>query len=320
MIQPPKRELVDLLYYTQTRLFTEKGKKYEFKDRKYLKEIYDCNAQVIVHKKAAQVGITMYALNRAVWLCQGKVTVIFTMPTAGAVSEFSQGRINPSLRKSQIQGKLEIDNVGIKQIGDSFLYLRGAWNEKQAISIPADFLIHDEINFSRPNIREMYAERLSASKLRYQMHISTPTIPNYGISEEWKETDKREWHVKCKCGHEQVLSLENIIDNEFRCVKCREVLDRTQGEWRKTGDGKIPGFHSSQLFANWLTAEDIVNKQKDYKFKADFHNFVLGEEYAGGEGIVRRVDIIACITKTGEVEGKATIGVDWGVVSCFVVR
>ena len=97
-IQNVTREDVDLLYFTQKHLCTEKGRVYEFADRGYLKDIYDCNARHIVVKKAAQMGITMYALNRAIWLCaRNKVAVIFTMPTATAVSDLSQGRMNPSV-------------------------------------------------------------------------------------------------------------------------------------------------------------------------------------------------------------------------------
>lgn len=317
----PPRALVDFLWWTRENLTNEKGAIYEFRQRAYLKDIYDCRAQRMVIKKAAQMGISAFAINKALWLADNQVvTVIFTMPTAGDVSNFSQTRINPSVYKSTLKSKLSVDNVGIKQIGDSFIYLRGAWSEKQALSIPSDYNIHDEVDFSRPNIREMYEERLSASELGWRLDISTPTIPNYGISASFEKTDKREWFIKCECGHDQILTEENIIDNEYRCVSCKEVLDRTNGYWKATAESDVVGFHISQFMATWISAKDLLRKKVDYKFKADFYNFVLGEEYAGGEGMITRGDILACLSEPRQVNGKAVVGVDWGDTSWFVIR
>ena len=123
----PPRRLVDFLWWTEQNLKTEKGQPYEFEDRAYLKDIYDCQAPRMVIKKSAQMGVSAYAINRALWLCDNQIrTVIFTMPTAGDVSNFSQTRINPSLRKSNLKSIMNVDNVGIKQIGDSFIYRRDA--------------------------------------------------------------------------------------------------------------------------------------------------------------------------------------------------
>jgi len=310
-----------LLFWTQLNLKNEKGQIYEFKNRAYLKDIYNCPAQTMRIKKAAQMGISAYAVNKALWLCDTQTrTVIFTMPTGRDVSDFSQTRVNPSLRKSNLLHKTNIDNVGIKQIGDSFIYLRGAWTEKQALSIPADACFHDELDRSRPDVREMYEERLSASDLALRMDISTPTIPNYGITALFGDTDKREWFVKCPCGKEAILSEANIIDGEFRCLSCKAILDRRNGYWKATAKSDIAGFHISQLMAPWIPAKEILRKKADYKFKRDYYNFVLGEEYAGGEGLVNRADILSCYSKVVETEGRAVVGIDWGDISWAVVR
>ncbi len=301
---------------------TEKGRPYEFSQRVYLNDIYDCWTDNMVIKKAAQVGITSFAMNKALWMAiNHSVTIIFTMPTAADVSTFSQTRMNPSIQTSGLQTPMKIDNVGVKQIGGSTLYLRGAWNEKQALSIPSDFNIHDELDRSKPDIREMYEERLSASAIAWKLDMSTPTYPNYGISALYAETDQREWFVVCEhCEKEDILSLENIIDGEYRCLKCREVLDRTKGEWRATVDKKPVGFHITQLMAPWISAERLMKKQTGYKFKRDWHNFVLAEEYAGGEGLLKRVDIISCLVPAEAVVGNAAVGVDWGDVTYVEVR
>lgn len=317
----PSRDKVDLLWWTSQFLKDEKGRKYEFSQRPYLKEIYDCWAKHQVLKKAAQLGLTTFAVNKALWLSNAyNVTTIFTMPTGKDINEFSKTRFNPALRNSNISQKLEIDNAGVKQIGNSFIYFRGAWNEKQAISIPSDFNIHDELDRSKPDIREMYEERLSASEIGWKLDISTPTIPNYGISSIFEETDKRMWFVKCKCGFEQMLSEENIIDNEYRCLKCKEILDRARACWKPTAKSDIVGYKLSQLMALWIPAKEILRKKAKYRFKADYYNMVLGDEYAGGEGMATRGDVIACLVKPYQAVGKTVIGVDWGDTSWFVVK
>ena len=317
----PPRSLVDFLWWAETNLRNEKGNKYEFNERAYLKGIYDCTSQKMVIKKSAQVGISSFAISKAFWLCDNQpVTVIFTMPTAGDVSNFSQTRINPSLRNSTLSHQMNVDNVGVKQIGNSFIYMRGAWNEKQALSIPSDFNIHDELDRSKPDVREMYEERLSASDIAWRLDLSTPTIPNYGITALFEETDKREWFVRCKCGEDQILVEENIIDNEYRCRKCKEIIDSRNGYWKATAKHEIAGYHVTQLMAHWIPASEILRKKKDYKFKRDYYNFVLGKEYAGGEGMATRADILACIKNIHDIEGRAVIGVDWGNITWYVIR
>lgn len=324
----PEREQVDFLYFAQQNLRTEKGAKLDFEENfKYLKDIYDSRVKKIVIKKASQMGISTFAINKILWLTSNFIiTCIYTMPSGGDVSEFSQTRFNSAIKYSDIKIPINIDNVGVKQIGNSFVYFRGTWTERQAISVPSDFNIHDEIDFSKPGIVEMYNERLSASFLKWKLLISTPSIPNYGISAEFETTDKREWFVKCKkCGYEQVLSEENIIDEEFRCLKCKEILDRSNGVWRATKESEnldVGGYHISQLMAPWISAKEILKKKEDAELKRLYYNFVLGEEYAGGEEIVTRADIISCIVNepVPPPENKTVIGVDWGDISWVVVR
>lgn len=318
----PTKGQVDLLWWTKKYMKTEKGRPYEFDGRAYLTDIYDCWTSSMVIKKAAQVGITAFAMNKALWLAiNHTVTIIFTMPTGGDVSNFSQTRMNPSIRNSGLESPMSIDNVGVKQIASSYLYLRGAWNEKQAISIPSDFNIHDELDRSKPDIREMYEERLSASEIGWHLDMSTPTFPKYGISALYADSDQREWFVMCNaCGYEEILTLENIIDGEYRCLKCREILDRTKGRWQATGKGDTVGFHITQLMAPWISAKRLLKKQTDYKFKRDWYNFVLAEEYAGGEGLLTRADIISCLTPVQAVVGKTAVGVDWGDITWVEVR
>ena len=314
------REQVDFRYWAEKHIITEKRNKLEFQRHKILTDLYDCWADRIVIKKSAQVGATTYGILRALWLGKfNKVVVIFTMPKSSDISDFSQARVNPIVRYSGIEAN--VDNVRLKQIESSFIHLRGTWGETEAISVPADLLIHDEIDRSKPDVIEMYEERLSASELKWKVLMSTPTIPNFGISAEFQKSDQREWVVKCPAGHSQIIRESNIKDGEFRCIKCGRILNRANGHWEKRNPkSEIAGFHITQLIAPWISAKDIIKKRNDYKFKRDYYNFVLGEEYAGGSGMVTRADIISCVKNITDYSGKAVVGVDWGDTSWAVVR
>lgn len=282
-------------------------------------------AEEIVLKKASQMGITAWAMNKVIWLSVNFVIVaIYTMPTGADVSDLSQGRFNPVLQYSDLDIARDVDNIGMKKIGMSFLYFRGTWTERQAISVPSDMNVHDEVDFSRPDVSDMYKERLSASPFKLKVKISTPTVPDFGISAAYNETNKKEWFVTClKCKHQQILTEENIIDNDFRCVKCRSVLDRKIGQWRATGTGKVEGYHMSQLMSPMISAQEILQKKKDARLKKFYYNFVLGEEYAGGDDMVTRADIMACVTDINDIPAatvKTAVGVDWGDTSWAVVR
>jgi len=66
---------------------TPKGEKLDFYDHRYLVDIYNDTSKDIRVKKAAQIGISTYAINKSMWFADTKdVSIIYTMPTASDVS------------------------------------------------------------------------------------------------------------------------------------------------------------------------------------------------------------------------------------------
>ena len=59
-------------------------------------------------------------------LNKNNVSIIYTFPTVGDVSEFSKARVNPSILDSDyLMSRIaNIDTVELKQIGKSFIYFR----------------------------------------------------------------------------------------------------------------------------------------------------------------------------------------------------
>ena len=201
---------------------TLKGRPYSFKDHEYQIQFVDDKHKVVVAKKCAQIGFTEVLLR---WmLCflvqhQGSQT-IFTQPTDGDVSKFSKSRLDIVFEDCPIVKRLGtggIDSVYLKRIGQSFFNLRGTFGTKAAISVPSDANVYDEVDFSNPRVLSQFKSRLQHSKYKFERPISTPTIPNFGVSALYEKSDQKRVIIKCQhCGHFQFLTWEENIRFEPR--------------------------------------------------------------------------------------------------------
>lgn len=334
-----------LLHWADDNIFTPKGEKLDWYDHQYLIGIYKDASQNMVIKKGAQIGITTYAMIRALWFADtNNVSIIYTFPTASDVSDFSRARINPMIQASPHLTRIisgEVDSVGLKQLGNSFVYFRGAWSERQAIAVDSDFNIHDETDFSKPNIIEMYKERMSHSKHKFFLALSTPTIPEFGIDYLFERSDKKEWFIKCpKCKEKQILKYPDSIkgntkEARYACVHCLATITddaRRQGEWVVTGDEDwgVSGYHITQMMAPWISATDILRKEESSRIRPtaqlsgikDFYNFCLGEAYGGENQPLNRDLLLSCIQNKYEIQPSARntiMGVDQGDINHIVI-
>ena len=308
------------------------GEPFTLERHPYLVEIYKDNSPYIVIQKAAQMGVSEYALNRSLWFCEtGRGNVIYTLPTATDCADFSKMRISPIMSENEWESdndndRKEIDNVRMKQIGNRFMVLKGSWDSRHAISIPSDMNVHDEVDFSKAGIINQYKARLGHSEFAWQLFLSTPTLPEMRINKLFLETDQRHWYVKCTgCGEEHCLCCgfpDLIIDNEFRCPKCGAVLDRTHGRWiARFPDREKHGYHISRLMATWASAKDILEAKEEYNKIKDFYNLELGLPYAG-ENVPLDMKILGeCEDERVKLHMRdeaCTAGVDQGN-ECFVV-
>lgn len=314
---------------------TPKGEKFDWYDHQYLIKLYEDESQKIVMKKGAQIGVTTYGMNKALWFADTHtVSIIYTFPTASDVADFSKARITPMIQSSDHLSGVISGGIELKQLGNSFIYFRGAWSERQAISVDSDFNIHDEVDFSKPDIIEIYQERLSHSKYKLFLAFSTPTIPEFGIDYLFNRSDKKEWFVKCpKCGRLQILKYPDSIRGDtkearYACVYCLATITddaRRTGRWKATGekDWGVSGYHVSQLMAPWITATEILQKEERARIRPtqqlsgikDFYNFCLGEAYGGENQPLNRDILLECIQNKYDLEDSArhtVMGVDQG--------
>lgn len=259
----------------------------------YLKEIYEQftnekNRKKVVIQKGAQTGLTETAINVSLWFLDACGDVLYTLPTSGDASDFSAGRLNPTIEESSYIDKLFIDvsNVGHKRARQKNYYIRGTQSKSKLKSIPIDFVVLDEVDEMHQENITLIRDRLDASPYKWEMWLSTPTYPGFGINREYEKSDQRRWFINCnECSTSQVLDFfVNVKDSKFVCKECGAELDKTNGKWKATNpDGRFPGFLLSQMISPTVTAEELTNQYKDTKGNAsaleNFYNSKLGLPY-----------------------------------------
>ena len=317
---------------------TESGTRLEFDRRPYLKDIFQDFSPHIVYKKSAQVGITMAGIAKMLYAIDavGIKAAIYTFPTAREVGDFNKGRFKFIIQNSRyLSSRIgDVANVGMIRMGKSTMYFKGASKDSQAISVPSDLNVHDELNFSDPSTREVYSSRLDASNFMYngeeqegwEWDFSTPTLPKYGVSALYDESDQHEWWVRCtRCRRRQRVDFfKNMRKTRsrgrfFGCRKCDKELNRTKGQWKARNPGAfIRGYHITQPMCAYVNAEKMyrlwTRKKKTPEGKRQFFNFNLGQDYEDGTESITK-ELVQSRVIQGTVEaGPIYMGVDQGSV------
>ena len=265
------------------------GVPFRFEGHAYLKAIYDDTAQHVVLSKAAQVGGTTWALLRAFHACLSGLNVMYFFPTHTDVLDFSRSRVAPLLQQNPFLRRMmqDTDTVGLKRIGDAFLYLRGMQSTVGMKSVPADMVVFDELDEAEPNAKVMAKERLAHSGYKRIIELSNPSLPDYGIDEQYQLSDQRHWTIKCgSCGEWVCLEKEfpTKIGQEVRiilpredgtfyraCPKCSTELDLDAGEWVADYPSReIHGYRISQLFSSLVDPEEILKEYRQTRYADRF--------------------------------------------------
>lgn len=181
---------------------------FSFKDHEFQRDIVRDKAKTTIIIKCAQVGLSEIAYRYAIAACctHDNMSVAYTFPTSSDAEKASATRINPLIQASPEVKRLvnpDLNNTEIKQFNsNSFIYFRGTRSGTQALSIPVDILISDEVDASDQDVLTTYLSRLQHKPTKIRKLFSTPTIPHYGVSKE-AETAKRYRHIStCEhCNH-----------------------------------------------------------------------------------------------------------------------
>ena len=172
-------------------------------------------------------------------------------------------------------------------------------------------------------------ERIAHSDYKRVVELSNPSLPGYGIDEQFEKSDQRHWTIKCSaCGSWTCLEREfpdrlgqevTVIRERdgiaFRaCPKCSGELDPDQGEWVPDyPDRAIHGYRVSQLFSAKVDPGEILADYRTTRFPERFYNLKIGIPWAD---LANRVDMGAvlacCRTADPPPKGVNVMGVDTG--------
>lgn len=303
-----------------TRHPKDPSRNWSFHEHEFQQGILNDSANDQVVKKCAQVGLSEVSLRMALGLIDifPKSTAIYTLPTGSFATSFVKTRFDPVISDSpELRAKLnaEVDNTGLKRIGGSFLYIRGTFSKNAAISVPADILIHDEVDFSNQEVLSSYVSRLGHVKEEdiVRRRFSTPTISGYGVSYLFDNSTQQWYAVKCMhCETWQVpkfaddvilpgfdqpiikMEKEDLSDPRYKvdeaylsCPRCRGELtvanlaDPTRRQWvAAKPTATRSGFQIQPTDVPTInTVPRILRGLNDYDRKADWVNFRIGQDY-----------------------------------------
>lgn len=311
----------------------ETGVKLDFKDHAYLWDVYSDFSPHQAIEKAAQIGFSTLAIIKSLYVAHTmKMDMIYTMPTYGDMHTFVTGKVNRIIEQNPIfkEWTNDKDTIDQKKVGNSVIYYRGTWSEREALSLSSDLNVHDEVDRSNLKVIEQYGSRLQHSNYGWQWLFSNPSVPELGVDKLWSRSNQKHWFITCEhCNWKQFLTMENILTRDerkddqwyFGCVKCKKEMDRHHGEWvaRWPSITEVAGYWISLLMAPRTSANQIKLLQKT-KSPEYFENFVMGKPYMGSGNVVTRDVILRNLTDAiNRQEGRIVIGVDPGIDIRYVI-
>lgn len=331
---------------------------YSFRFHPWCKGITDSEAEFNTAMKAAQMGVTEIAINRALYTVDVlKRDVLYVLPTLSNASDFSKARFSTALINSPYLKSIFTDTntVGLKQAGGVNLYIRGSRGDSNLKSIPVSTLILDEMDEMDQKQIWLALERLSGQLVKNVWALSTPTIPKYGVHKLYLQGTQEHFIFKCpRCGKQTEFQWPDCIEvigesvNDPRCkesfLKCKECHGKIEQQekpeflkdaiWVPTNrncNDNSRSFYVNQLYSYTVSAGEIVvahfRGAGDEAASTEFHNSKLGIPYIGESAQVDDSKIDACIkshTKNDarpQVGGKRliTMGVDQGKWNYIVI-
>lgn len=297
---------------------------WSFENHEFQKGILNDSHNHVVCRKCSQVGLSeiVVRLQLALLAIYQSTTAIYTLPTTAFARQFTKSRIDPVIDQSPLLKDLvpsSNDSSELKQLGTSFLYVRGSFGQGAAISIPADILINDEVDFSNQQALTTFSSRLGHAKLGdgkgIRREFSTPTVEGYGVSKTFSLSSQQHYMVKCDgCHTWQALDFfddvvipgfdaptiefdkedigEHDISKAFlACPGCRHrftvanLNDPDKRQWvAKRPDAAISGYQVYPFDVPTINPPSrTLEYLRDYERKADWVNFKVGLPYEDAE-------------------------------------
>ncbi|EOV8094034.1 TPA: phage terminase large subunit family protein [Vibrio parahaemolyticus] len=301
---------------------------FSFKDHEMQIEIVnDTNARQCV-QKCSQVGLSELSSRKALGItAMTKGThLLYVLPTRTFSTKFSSSRVNPIIASSPMLRSMTSKTVNgseLKQIGSSYFHMGGtSGSVTGAISVPAKYVIQDEVDFCDQKTLSTYESRLKHApedehgRKGTIIKFSTPTVPDFGINKEFAASDQKHYNVICEhCEHDfapdyfkhikipdfnsPIISLTpedikrgeyNIMGAYMECPKCKGNLNNSlKMPERRHWVAKYPErIISGYQIHPWDVPEvnsipSILMQLAGYESISDYYNFTVGIPWVDNE-------------------------------------
>lgn len=331
------------------------GRRYSFKGHEFQLQVLQDTSQEVNVQKCSQIGMTEAQGRWSLGVCRlfPGFSLIYTMPYSNDAAILCKTRFDPIIANSpDLLNAVnpDLNNSEIKQFGQSLLYLRGTQGNTQAISIPADCIVSDEIDRSSSHILSQYTSRLTHSPWKLRRNFSTPTVDGFGIAE--KMVTSRRFRNLCKCefcNHDFVPDYYEHVkipgyDGDLkaitkrmlgwvrwkearllcpRCGKSPSLLMQYRRWVQENNDQQHDpaGYYISPFDAPMLiTPADLVKASTEYKRSSEFVNQNLGLTAIDSEESLTKEDFEKARVYTNLADsGIFAMGADMGLVCRIVV-
>jgi hypothetical protein len=325
---------------------------YGFDHHPWARDMHDCEADLMVGMKAAQMGYTEVAINKAFYTLDiQQSSVLYVLPTQPDAKDFSAGRFDPALELSPHLKTLfsDVKNVGMKTArNNAILYVRGARSKSQLKSLPVSKVILDELDEMPAENIPLVFERVSGQLDHQIFMLSTPTIPGRGIDVYYQDSSQDHYFFPCpRCGRQTELIFPDclivtgddpggtdVLNSYIICNECKQPLDHKQkpdylpkGHWVSgRTDRASRGYHINQLYsptvAPYQLAIQLLESKVNPAAEQELYNSKMGMPHTIEGACIDDEMIDACIVNSVSLakpnppkHGRLrTIGIDVGNV------
>jgi phage terminase large subunit GpA-like protein len=268
------------------------GAPLDFDKYPYQREIYQDTALEQVVMGSVQWGKSEFLIASSAAMAAIGLNVFFVISKYDKRDRFVSSRITPSFREVPLYRKMleaaklrnaDTDSSRFKHFGMGSINFVGSNSDKDFTSYQADAAIVDEHQECVSSNVSRIDSRMSGSPHRFKIIVGNPRITgteeNSNLDWEYKNTDRRQWHVPCEfCKRMQVLgwwtnfvkeernrtgAITSVspLDTEYStgdrldmrpvCIECRRPMNRLsrKGRWVQTNPGHLRhGFQLSNLY------------------------------------------------------------------------
>jgi hypothetical protein len=307
------------------------GHPVDFHNHRYLLPIYLDNSKHIVWKKAAQLGATSYMLLRTLWFLESHpgTRAIIYFPTMEGAQNLSSDRLDPIIESCPSIAAIHDkgSKMSLRRFGDSSLYILHLGGSASKDSVPADFLVFDEVRLVSPKDIDQAQERIAHSLYKYKIFASTSGHEADTIDARFKRGTQLTWHCMCNCPDGCDLPMQwpdCVVDDPrrglyLRCAKCKyRIVDPQNGRYIAHNPGSDHNsYQVSQLASKFISLKEIWESYKTTTNMAEFYNAKLGRSYTNesNRGVTNE-QLMACVNPeaqwTRKSKDRCAMGVDVG--------